>query len=368
MAGSFDCGTLSFELADERSDADLRALLQDNPMDSWVRVSLAREPSFFLAQSLWPHSLVVIARDRASGNRAAGMYDVGALPIHINGCIKTAGYLGGLRIGRDYRNKIRFVRTGFDSIAVLGEAVTAGLDCWFTSIAQDNVAATRLLTAGVPRLPRYLDVGAMQTLAISTRQGIRRDLLRPATPQDIPDLVSFYNRHAAQYNYSPVLTESWLTALSQTLAVENFLLLIRDQNIHGCLALWDQRSMKQTVIEGYRFPLNLCRLPYNMYAHLRRSVTLPAPGQSIASAFLAFFALDAEYRQLAVQVVKDALSRLPKEVDTALIGLSTANPLGARLLRAVRPQVYASRIYAVEFSPNTAEPAGHPAQPEIALL
>lgn len=368
MAGSFDCGTLRFELADERSDADLRELLQNNPMDSWVRVSLAREPSFFLAESLWPDCIVVIVRDCARRNRAAGMYDIGLLPVHINGRAETAGYLGGLRIANDYRNKLRFVRAGFDSIAVLGDEKTAGLNSWFTSIAEENVVATRLLTAGVARLPRYLDAGAMQTLAISARQGVRHDLLRPATPDDIPELVSFYNRQAGRYNYSPVLTEDWLASLSRSLAGNDFLLLIEDQTIRGCLALWDQRSMKQTVIQGYRFPLNLYRVPYNVYARLRRGVELPPPGQQIASAFLAFFALDADYEHLAVRVVQDALSRLPADVNTGLVGFANANPLCDPLVETLRPQVYASRIYAVEFPSGNAQPASLPAQPEIALL
>jgi len=368
MAGSFDCGTLRFELADESSDADLLILLQDNPMDSWVRVSLAREPSFFLAESIWPDSMVVIARDRARGNRAAGMYDVGVLPAHINGRATTVGYLGGLRIAQNYRNKLRFVRAGFDSIAALGTEKTAGLASWFTSIAEENVAATRLLTAGLAGLPRYLDAGALQTLAISTRQRIRHELLRPATLDDIPQLVSFYNRRASQYNYSPVLTEAWLASVSHSLAVEDFLLLIEDQKIRGCLALWDQRSIKQSVIQGYRFPLNLCRVPYNVYALLRRGVKLPAPGQEIASAYLAFFMLDPGYERVAVQVVQDALSRMPDDVNTALVGDSNANPLCDLLLGALRPQVYPSRIYAVEFSSGNSPQDGLPAQPEIALL
>lgn len=126
--------------------------------------------------------------------------------------------------------------------------------------------------------------------------------------------------------------------------------------------------MKQTVVQGYRFPLNLCRVPYNLYARLRRGVELPAPGRQIAGAFLAFFALDAAYAHLAVHVVQEALSRLPADVEIGLLGFSAANPLCDLLVEALRPQVYASRIYTVEFSPQEPQPATLPAQPEIALL
>jgi len=290
------------------------------------------------------------------------------LRAHVDGRAELAGYLGGLRIAPDYRNKLRFVRAGFDSIAALGGEKTAEVNSWFTSIAAENAAAKRLLTAGVAGLPRYLDAGAMRTLAISTRQKVRRDLLRPATPEDLPQIVSFYNRHAVHYNYSPALTEAWLASWSKSLAVENFLLLIADQEIRGCLALWDQRSMKQTVIQGYRFPLNLCRVAYNLLARLRRGVELPAPGRQIAGAFLAFFALDADYEHLAVHVVQDALGRLPADVAIGLVGFSAANPLCDLLVDALRPQVYASRIYTVDFLTQEPQPVGLPAQPEIALL
>ena len=369
MASTYDYGPLSFKPATAEDDADLKALCRDNPMDSWVRVSMEREPSFFNAERLWPDSLPVIVRDRSRHDLAAGMWYAGVLPSFVNGREARCAYLGGLRIAAGYRHKPRFLRAGYQSICALGPQSLGTPDFWFTSIADENAAAKRLLEAGLRGLPRYRPAGSLHTLAIGARQGVRHGLLRPATPRDLPALIEFYNRQSKNHQFAPVLSQAWLASVSKVLSVEDFLVLADGDTIRGCLAVWDQRSFKQTVVQGYRFPLQYLRRPWNWLSYLRRTIPLPAAGCQLDSAFIAFFALDPNHANLAAAVIQDALARLDDGVVAGLLGLSVDNPLHQSITESLQPQVYGTTIYTLEW-PDSAPPAvdDRPVQPEIAML
>lgn len=369
MASTYDYGPLIFKPATAEDDADLQALCRDNPMDSWVRVSMEREPSFFAAERLWPESLPVIVRDRSRHGLAAGMWYAGALRSFVNGGEARCAYLGGLRIAAGYRHKPRFLRAGYQSIRALSLQSLGAPDVWFTSIADDNAPAKRLLEAGLRGLPRYRPAGSLHTLAIGARQGVRRGLLRRATSSDLPALIEFYNRQSKNHQFAPVLSQAWLASLSNVLSVEDFLVLADGGTICGCLALWDQRAFKQTVVQGYRFPLQFLRRPWNWLAYLRRSIPLPAAGSQLNSAFIAFFALDPAYANLAPAVIQDALAGLDDGLVAGLLGLSVDNPMHQSITESLRPQVYGTTIYTLEW-PDSEPPAidDRPVQPEIAML
>ena len=54
-----------YRRATKADDAELRALLHDNDMDSWVNLCFEREPSFFDGESLMGESTAVIALDES---------------------------------------------------------------------------------------------------------------------------------------------------------------------------------------------------------------------------------------------------------------------------------------------------------------
>jgi hypothetical protein len=48
----YQSGDVIFRHATEADDNDLKTLLRDNEMDSWIRLSFEREPCFFKATGL----------------------------------------------------------------------------------------------------------------------------------------------------------------------------------------------------------------------------------------------------------------------------------------------------------------------------
>lgn len=346
---------IRYELAGEADDAELRALLRDNGMpSSWVDISLEREPCFFAGMNQVTRDFAMIARD---GDKTVGMYSCSLQPVHINGQVCTLGYLGGLRVSPNYRNRLRVVRDGYASIPKLTSA--GDYPFWFTSVASENAPARRLLETNLPGMPRYYLSGEMSTLALPVSQGRNLNLWRSATETDIPVMIDFHNREAARFQYAPILSEAWI----RYIGLKNFL-LFGDDSIEACLAIWDQSGFKQVVARGYSPAMQAVRPWYNFYATLANRVRLPAVGQPLSQSFLAFSAFSEHAMERAFELVRDVLARC--NTEAAVIGLHKHHPLLGEL-KTLKPLIYRTRLYAVSYADKPLLDS-RPVQPEAALL
>jgi hypothetical protein len=299
------------------------------------------------------------------------MYVYATLPVHLNGQGGEVGYLAGLRVDPAFRHRIRILKHGFASMEVLFSGAAMNTVC-FTSIAHDNRPARRLLEANLKCMPTYRSAGDLETLAISTAHGQCSNRLRQATTHDIPTLVEFYNRQAKAYQFSPFLTESWLGNLTaaQGLQLSDFWILESDGTIHGCLALWDQRAFKQSVIGGYRFPLNRLRRFYNLWAILTGRLRLPPVGTRLEAVFIAFMAFDRQGDPFVIEALRHVLAVLREQgVVMGVLGISPLSPVRDRLHTHLSPTVYRTRIYTVSWTGQPRPCLNHlRPQPEVALL
>jgi len=367
----FRAGGVVFRRALLGDDEKLKSALRENTMDSWVRLSLEREPSYFDGESLMGKSFTVMACDENQLDSMVGMYSCAFLPVHVNGVTKYMGYLGGLRVNQEYRYKVRILKYGYKSITHIVPN-QGNENFWFTSVASENTYARRLLEAGLKGMPIYRSVGTMETLACDTRQGKLQGLMQPAELQDVPRLVEYYNQIAMRYQFSPVLTKEWLLNLNgkKGLSLGDFWLAKDDAGIHGCLAIWDQRAFKQTIPRGYRFPLNLFRRAYNLYACATGRVKLPAQGEALEQVFLSFVAIDNLTGDFPLKIIKEGLARArEKGAKVGIIGISDKNPLAEILKSKLKPTIYRTQIETVSW-PKNPQPVlnGCPVQPEVAVL
>ncbi len=362
---------IRFRHARADDDHRLRGLLRDNQLDAWVRLSFEREPSYFAGEALMGEACTVIAEGRDGGDPAMGMYNCAFLPVYVDGRAETVGYLGGLRIAPAYRRRIRYVRHGYDSIRRLAPG-HATLPYWMTSIAVDNRAARRLLEAGLGFLPRYRPVGRMRTFAIAARKAGSQDLLQPVSVADVDELVAFHAAQARAFEFAPVLDKAWLLALDgrHGLSLQDFFIWRADGRIQACVALWDQRAFKQTVVRGYRQPLDRLRRVYNALARVGGWPDLPAAGHRIEQLYLAFLAIDGERLAQLPSIIRHALHLAAgRGARVAVLGLNLDNPLSAMVQRHFRAWRYDTCIEAV-FWPGQdgeASPLGL-VQPEVAVL
>lgn len=356
-----------FRLATDADDADLRTLLRENPMEGWVRLALEREPSFFLGEGLLGDATVQVAREESGEGRLIGACTCTWMPVHVDGEVRSTPYLSGLRLAPAFRNQAPLLRQGFramEAFAAFGSAPLA-----FTSLASDNRRARRLLEAGLPGFPVYKPLGELETWVLPTG-GRATGRLERARPADLPDIVQLINESGRTSQFSPHLSEAWLAGGPRGLRVEDFLVRRVEGALQTCLALWDQRAFKQVRVHGYRAPLNILRLPWNLAAFMRRGVRLPAPGDTLEACFLAFASFRKGDPDEAAADISEALACAAKRgVGAALLGLPVGHPLGTRLRKGRAPWIYSTCVEAVAWPEAArAELKPRPIHPEIALL
>ena len=350
-----------YELATQDDDACLRTLLMENPMQGWVRLCLTHEPSFFAGMPPFGRARAVLAREDGD---VLGMFSCSEQNLYLNGVPRETGYLGGLRVRKAHRHRIRILREGFAALLRFSMP-TARL--WHTSIASGNHAARRLLEAHLSGLPHYQPANELLTLALPTVRGKRHGSWQAAGPEDHAALCALYNEAARQWQFAPVLRPEDLEAFERA---EARFYLCREA---GCpvavMALWPRRG-QQTLVQGYRWPLDWLRAPYNLFAACSKQLRLPAPGQNLQHAYLAFFAVSPGARAEFGALVEDALHLAGAQGHAALsLSLHAAHPALPELIRRFRPVQYRTCLYAVSFPhlPHP-EPDGRPAQPEAALM
>jgi hypothetical protein len=346
----------AFRLAQERDDPLVRSLLRDNGMSGWVEITIEREPSFFYGADWLGREWAAIGQD---GSDIVGMYTAALRPAHVNGQEELLGYLGGLRVSRLHRHRIRHLRAACASIRKLAPA-DGTLPWWFTVIAEGNTVAHRLAEARVPGLPEYHRQGEYATLVMPASRGRRLRLWRLARHGEAAAIACFHNRHATHYQCSPVLGPETV----ERIGLDNFLVFEQDGEMLGVVALWDQRAFKQVVAQRYRQPLGMLRPAYNLYARLFRQVPLPRAGDALAQTFLAFLALGDAALPHIEALIADALSHCCTPV--AVLGLHARHPL-LQAIDQFKPIRYPARVYAVTLGTGV-ELDARAVQPEAALL
>jgi hypothetical protein len=274
--------------------------------------------------------------------------------MFVNGNPMPIGYLSNLRVLPGHRGA-RVIAGGYRFLKQLHEDGKTPL--YLTTITEDNERALSTLTSGRAGLPPYHDAGRYYTVIIPPRRANpkRRTLptgvgIRPAAKEDTNAVVNFLNRNGPRRQFFPAYEEAdFLSpgAALKDLSADDLLLAVRGSRIVGTLAGWNQQRFRQTIVEGYRPPLQWLRPAYNAWSGIRGLPALPAPGQPFA------------YITGALPVVQDddpsviraLLDRLLDRIGTGghpclLAGFADKDPL-LPLVRKYGMRSYITRLYHV---------------------
>lgn len=343
-------------------------------MDSWVQLAMEREPSYFLACDLMGESTTVIACTQGD-RRVVGMGSYSILPVHINGKPQTAIYLGALRVNPQFRHKIRVLKNAYTSLKLLlqnriNSSDDLSLTSCFTSIASENIAARRVLEAGLRGLPRYNPIGELRSLVISTGRGKDYGLLRPLTAKNVNEFTQFFNTQACDYQYSAHLSARWINTLdgSKGLNLHDFYLYRDNGKIAACMAIWDQGAFKQIRVRAYQFPLNILRPVYNGFALLTGRTLLPATGQLLQQAYLSFLMFSGVNSETQFRILQNVLAvAASRGLGSLVVGVCNRNPTLPVLTR-FPCHIYKTVLQTVSWEDRGPQMNISSAQPEIALL
>jgi hypothetical protein len=385
-------GDLAYALSLARPEDDevIRRMLRESAFAGNVRLSLEREPDSRLAASIEGdvHQMVV-ARDRRSG-AVAGIASRSVRDVLLNGEPARLGYLGQLRIGRDFRRSRGLLNAGFRFFRRLHERDGAAR-IYLASVVADNLPARRLLEgkwagqrtrpAQPHEWPRFEPADTFVSLAIPLTSRAR--VPRPAgldvhqgSPSLASEIIACLERNSPRFQFSPRWRAADLASTrTRGLEIEDFVVATRQGRVVGCAACWDQRAFKQVVVRGYAPGLARWRSLANMVAPLTGAPKLPHVGSRFQFACISHVALDVDVEAeegVLTSLVESACQRARRKgVDYVVIGLSARSPAVRVLERTFRHRTFESVLYTA-FWPDGEALArsldGRPSNPELAIL
>jgi hypothetical protein len=366
---TFVAGGFEFSVAGAEDDGDVRRLLRENATEGWIHLSFEREPSAFLHSGPFAAHAFIIARELQSGE-AAGICERASRDAFVDGETRRLAYLGSLRIAPRFRNRIRLLKGGFESVRRLLREPEA-LPYALTAIGADNAPALRMLQAGVPGMPRYLPVGVVSTFALRPASYRQVEAVDVATAADLPAIAAHLNRCHRHLQFAPVWTPRDL-ARCRGLRPEDFLVVRRGLGIAGCIALWDQSAFKQVVVRGYAPWLAHTRPMVNAAAALLRVPALPAVGEPLRQVYLSHLAVENDAPELLGVLVGAALSAAHRRGFTLTVTGMARERAGARVIaERYRFREYRSVVHVVHWDEDRAAAtaaARGPLHVELALL
>jgi hypothetical protein len=326
---------LVFAVADREDDPDIRALLAENALGGWVQLSLEREPDAFAADfGLSRSHAFIIARDRKTG-AAVGVCERSVRDAFVDGEVRRLPYLASLRVAPAYRHRIRVLKSGFEAVRSLLHEPT-DLPYALTSITAENDTARRVLCAGLFGLPAYRPVGEMFTFAMRTAVRAAPPGIEPARPGDLPAIAALLQRTYRRLQFAPVWRVSDLERLlaGGGMRIGDFLIVRRGLGVSACLAVWDQGTVKQTVIRGYAPWVRRLRPFVNLASPLISMPRLPPSGSSLRQAYLSLIAVEDDDVAVFRSVLRAGLTLARRRgFEVALTGFATNHPFAAVLQR-----------------------------------
>ena len=345
-------GTVAFEPARPADDPGIRRLLREQPLGGQVKISLEREPAFEYAAAIEgePHHAVV-ARGLAA-NEIVALGSRAVRPVWVNGEPARMGYLGLLRRAPALEGRLQLLAAGFAELAKTRRPDEFPYD--LTSIIADNRAARRLLEYGLPGLPAYRPLCEYTALMIPVRKRARRSPVRvqQAAADLLPAIVDCLQRNLRRYQFAPVWSQADLESPERTrgLRPEDFLVVLEGDQVVACLARWDQRGFKQTVLRGYAPRLARWRPVVNAGLRLMGKPLLPEPGQALNFAYLSHVAVDDDRADLLIDLVRAARCDAARAgLDSLVIGMAAGNPMLPALQRSFPGYACKSVLYLVDW-------------------
>ena len=350
---------IRFDLASPEDDAALRRLVAAVEMEGKIRISFQREPSYLQAASVEGSEVqVLVARDRINGQ----LVGTGTRSIRkrfVNGEEASVGYLSTLRGLPSHRGGMLLARA-YRHLARLHKDERATL--YVTTITADNATALHVLTGSRAGLPTYAPAGDYHTLALRARRRRRsevpRDLeIRSATEADLPMLVAFLQREARKRQFAPCYeAEDFFRpeGTFRNLRPGDINLALREDQLVGTLATWDQSGFRQTIVSGYAPLFAALRGPHNAWARLRGAAELPRPGAALRYRTLALPFVERSdpgvFRALLETMMREHVKRSASDPSSrlALLGLHETDPL-LSVAQPFSSRTYVTRMFVVHW-------------------
>jgi hypothetical protein len=332
---------VSFSLATPEDDEPIRRLLARNSVPGRIRIRYEREPDYFTGCVTMGSTQVLVARSEGA---VVGVACRSVRSMYINGEPAAVGYLGQLRVDRDFRGRW-LVHRGFRMLHQLHrENPPRG---YVTTIVEGNDEAEGILVRHARgATPRYRKIDRLLTLALRT--GGRRAIIPAADRRPLSEVVALLQREGRRRNFFPAYSESdFANGAMPGFHESDFVTVEESGRLAGVAGLWDQRAFKQSIVDGYESILEIARPFYNVAAAMAGRPRLPRPGSPLALAYGVCFCVENDDPGVARRLIELLLARAEeRRIDHLLIGFTESDPL-LGVARRFPHVAYPAGIYTV---------------------
>jgi hypothetical protein len=275
------------------SDGPARAaLLAQVPMQAELALSVRRGADFDALYRLQSDTWECWVSE--CDGRLVGMGTVLVRDGYLGGEPARIGYLGDLRVAPSLGG-FRLLSRLYGQ--VLREVADRhACDVFLTAVIESNARAVHSLTGERARrhgIPAYVPLCSFSIRSVHLVAPRRRRptpfAVETAAEADVGELASFLDADARARPFGYALGEEGLRrrlARWPGLSLDRFYLAREPGGaIAGCVAVWDPRGVKRTVVEEYRGSMRRVRLGHDLLAAVVRGPKLPAPGGELRYAY-----------------------------------------------------------------------------------
>ena len=324
---NFQNNKYKLEIADSDS---IKYILEKNAFSGGISVSYLRGDNPLLSFKKEGTPLMYVLKDTGS-NMAVGMGGCIIRDVVIGNKILKAGYLSGLKIIPEYRNKVLCIP---DIYKYLYEQSRPYVDFYYTSILTDNQYAVKMFEKKRKNMPEYIFLENYNTYFIRKNMYYsNKYVIKQGLSQDILD---FYKNESSKYSFL-------LHNIDNYINHGDFYGLYDNTNLIGAGYVTNQSSYKQYKVENYsgiyklisKLPLYLLNYPKfpkekECAKYLSSSILVKNNDYNIGLHFLSL------------------LLKNYKDYDFIMIGFSESDTLN-KIIEKIRHITYKSRIYYVSW-------------------
>lgn len=263
-------------------------------MEGSIAVTSRREPSYFAACHVQGKTVEILKGVDTEKNKIACFGGRFISPVYINGEVRDIGYLADLRVEEGYRGSGILPRAfGY----IRERHMLNPVPFYTTMILGGNEKARKILTSGRVGLPTYHSFGKVLTPAVFLNRPKAKISMPGITIErgcrdKIFDIFSFIRDCFRQKQFAPYYESSDLDQRRLLgLKAEDFFLAVKNNQIVGCVALWDQKDFRQMHVEGYAGALKLAKPFYNLLSRSGAFKPLPEEEEAIPYYYLSLISI-----------------------------------------------------------------------------
>ncbi len=306
-------------------------LISKITMPGPAQMCFQRNPDFFVgAKVIGDEFVLTVADDDERPEVLAGLTVISGRELFISGQKRRVYYSGDTRVDPFYRRRgiasNLFVeqkkhRSTEDLLqGIVLKENTAPLDAaansadgvlfryWISHTIETSFIFTRKVT---PRIPKGVSV-------------------RAASKADLPAMQAFFDSEAPRRNGYPVYDMAKMAAgdpYYAGLKVEDYALALRDGQIIGMLAGWNQKAYKQTRVVGFKPIIRAIRPLYNLYVSLAGGFKLPAVGGVLNYLSIYNILIANDDKAVFQGLIDWVMANQGKAYDALALGITHGDPL-----------------------------------------